>query len=60
MEYYVNPMNSMLMVRYDPTRTTAEEVEAIVRATGFKVIGPIMARGGTSNGTARSPPTGGP
>lgn len=44
-EFYVNPMDSILTVRYDPKRTTAEEVTAMVRTTGFRTIGPIMSRG---------------
>ncbi len=44
-EFYVNPLDSMLTVGYDPRRTTVDEVAAVVRATGYRTIGPIMARG---------------
>lgn len=44
MDYYVNPMDSVLTVRFDPRSTTVEEVVAVVRATRLRLIGPIMAR----------------
>ncbi len=43
-EFYLNPMDSMLTIRYDPTKTTLDAVTAGVRATGFTAIGPIMGK----------------
>lgn len=54
-DFYLNPMDSMLIVRYDPRRTTMEEVTKLVRTTGFRTIGPIMARGRSSGGRGHDP-----
>lgn len=44
LDFYVNPMDSMLTVRFDPTRTSADRIAVAVKSTGFRTIGPIMPR----------------
>jgi len=44
LDFYVNPMDSVLTVRFDPVRTSVDRIVAAVKATGFRTIGPIMSR----------------
>ena len=44
LDFYVNPMNSLLTIRFDPLRTSVDRIVAAVKSTGFRTIGPIMSR----------------
>ncbi len=43
-DYYANPMDSILTIRFDPRTTTVEEITKTLRASGLRTIGPIMGR----------------
>ncbi len=43
-DYYANPMDSILTIRFDPRTTTVEELTKTLRASGLRTIDPIMGR----------------